>query len=663
MADVDEIIDYIKSLKKGFDKELFQSKVDELGYLVSTIGLDYTDFHTLFKVWLNLSIPIPKWVDLGACIVPQEKVKQKTVEYSLQWILANFDTTNNTTKTGFLLDWLTAAMDTDSIDMTALDIGYEVFYTLLTYEALTPYVMKLLYTLTKPADVTRKRVLELIDLAKKREGKKNMFRQIQVLLGLFKSYKPQCVPEAVPSISIHTAFRNINVQLLTQFKNSQSKRNSISKETAHLFWSNPFNSISQKKKADPLIPSMEFVNIGSQQYEDSLKKNYLDFSDPVSLLQYSSRHDTRRPARLRALLCNPTGLALLVAASDSEHAFLSYDLHRVLNHCFLEHSPYSYAEKQHFLHRLATCQATLLQGLPVVTLFLARYLPFWNEKDFFAEILQLMEWVNAEGAEHVKAIVSAAARAYHRAAPLPQRALLASLTRMYTNLVYASTRERHYFLSMRPSEAAFANTLALVASRISDMCNKGLQASPESMCVMYSVVRASVAMACVEARCGRAVGAVPRALTLALPLLAPSAAALDSLAALLLLYKKIFSGAKMRADRKDVQCLQQKQILQRFSIDFISCFYEQILSERKRGYIFSKLHPQILGKLTDLIPDADSKFSIRNHLAFAPYTYVKVLGLDSREAENKMWFNTVIQEEFDSLSQFVTRAMPEFQAT
>lgn len=32
--------------------------------------------------------------------------------------------------------------------------------------------MKLLYTLTKPADVTRKRVLELIDLAKKREGKK-----------------------------------------------------------------------------------------------------------------------------------------------------------------------------------------------------------------------------------------------------------------------------------------------------------------------------------------------------------------------------------------------------------------------------------------------------------------------------------------------------------
>lgn len=56
MADVDEIIDYMKSLKKGFDKDLFQNKIDELAYAVDTTGLQYNDFHTLFKVWLNLSI-------------------------------------------------------------------------------------------------------------------------------------------------------------------------------------------------------------------------------------------------------------------------------------------------------------------------------------------------------------------------------------------------------------------------------------------------------------------------------------------------------------------------------------------------------------------------------------------------------------------------------
>lgn len=56
MTDVDEIIYFIKSLKKGFDKDLFQSKIDELAYAVDTNGLAYEDFHTLFKVWLNLSI-------------------------------------------------------------------------------------------------------------------------------------------------------------------------------------------------------------------------------------------------------------------------------------------------------------------------------------------------------------------------------------------------------------------------------------------------------------------------------------------------------------------------------------------------------------------------------------------------------------------------------
>lgn len=56
MGDVGEIIDFIRTLRKGFDKDLFQSKIDELAYIVDTSGLDYEEFHTLFKVWLNISL-------------------------------------------------------------------------------------------------------------------------------------------------------------------------------------------------------------------------------------------------------------------------------------------------------------------------------------------------------------------------------------------------------------------------------------------------------------------------------------------------------------------------------------------------------------------------------------------------------------------------------
>lgn len=48
-----------------------------------------------------------------------------------------------------------------------------------------------------------------------------MFRQLQVLLGLFKSYKPECVPEDIPAISIHAAFKKINPDLLARFKRNQ----------------------------------------------------------------------------------------------------------------------------------------------------------------------------------------------------------------------------------------------------------------------------------------------------------------------------------------------------------------------------------------------------------------------------------------------------------
>lgn len=49
----------------------------------------------------------------------------------------------------------------------------------------------------------------------------NMYRQLLVLLGLFKSYKPECVPEDVPAISVHSTFKKINQNLLTRFRRNQ----------------------------------------------------------------------------------------------------------------------------------------------------------------------------------------------------------------------------------------------------------------------------------------------------------------------------------------------------------------------------------------------------------------------------------------------------------
>ncbi|CAG9784185.1 unnamed protein product [Diatraea saccharalis] len=665
MAYVDEIIDYIKSLKKGFDKDLFQSKVDELAYAVDTTGLDYDDFHTLFKVWLNLSIPINKWISLGTCMVPPEKVEEKTVEYSFRWILANYEDQTSFSRICFLLDWLTAAMDCDCIDRTSLDSGYEIFYVMLSFEVLTAHAMKLVYTLTKPRDVTRRRVLELFDYAKKREAKKKLHSQLLVLLGLFKSYKPECVPENVPAISVHTAFKKINAALVARFKRIQESRNRSSKDRHHLMWINPVNSERTNKKLPPLVPNMEFLNIGSKQYaEKESMKTYLDFSDPVSLLQYSLHHTMSRPTRLRALLCNESGLTLLAVASDVEHTLLSHDLHHLLTSCFLDGSPHSYIEKQDLLHRLVLLQRTLMQGLPIITRFLAQFLPHWNEKDYFCEILELVEWIHVDSPDQIQCIMQPLIQIYHRSEPLEQCAILQSLTKMYTNLVYSSKRTRRYFMSMKSVDVDYTVLLHTIATNISEMCNTALQINPEDMRVAFSGASSAERMSGAEVRCGARIGAVPRLLPLAGWLLAPAACLVDKAAALMITYKRIFTNLKAtnRMEKDEVH-MEQINILKNYTCDLISCLYgEEALRNRKNGLVFEKLHPQLVGKLYSIMPDIDSKLSIRNHIAFAPYTYMNLEdNMDHTDADNKLWFDTVIAEAFPNLGNFLMKVVPELK--
>ncbi|CAH0405020.1 unnamed protein product [Chilo suppressalis] len=664
MADVDEIIDYIKSLKKGFDKDLFQFKVDELANAVERTGLEYDDFHTLFKVWLNLSIPITKWTTLGTCMIPPEKIEEKTVEYSFRWILANYEDQTSFSRISFLLDWLTAAMDCECIDMAALDSGYELFYVMLTIEVLTVHAMKLVYTLTKPKDVTRRRVLELFDYAKKREAKKNLYRQLQVLLGLFKSYRPECVPEEVPAISIHTAFKKIKTTLVARFKAIQERRHRSITDKNHLMWLNPVNSERTNKKIEPLIPNMEFLNVGSKQYADKEPtKTYLDFSDPVSLLQYSLQHTMSRPARLRAMLCNETGLTLLAAASDVDHAFLSHVLHQLLTSCFLDGSPHSYIEKQDLLRRLVVLQRTLMQGLPIISRFLAQFLPHWNEKDYFAEILDLVEWIHADNKDQIEYILEPLTRIYHRSQPLEQCAILNSLTNMYVNLVYSSTKPQRHFMSIKTYESVYMAILPAVASTINNMCNLALQINPEDMRLLFSCASGAERMASAEKRLGARLGGVPRALPLALWLLCGAALA-DKAAALMMLYKKIF--IQMKAANKIIKndtYMEQIHTLKSYTCDLISCLYnEDALRSRKNGIVFDKLHPQLVGKLYSLMPDVDSKLSIRNHIGFAPYTFLRLEAIDHTDADNKLWFDTVIDQEFPNLSNFLLKTVPALDA-
>lgn len=60
-----------------------------------------------FKCLCYLMKAISKWTSFGACLVPQEMVEERTVDYAFRWLLASFENHGNFSRMAFLLDWLT----------------------------------------------------------------------------------------------------------------------------------------------------------------------------------------------------------------------------------------------------------------------------------------------------------------------------------------------------------------------------------------------------------------------------------------------------------------------------------------------------------------------------------------------------------------------------
>lgn len=117
-----------------------------------------------------------------------------------------------------------------------------------------------------------------------------------------------------------------------------------------------------------------------------------------------------------------------------------------------------------------------------------------------------------------------------------------------------------------------------------------------------------------------------------------------------------------KLDKNDATFANQMQILQAYTSDMINCLYsEEMLSARDTGFIFAKLHPQLVSKLESLMPDVNTKLSIRHSIAFAPYTYLQLDAIDHMDVDNKLWFNAVIEQEFKSLSKFLKTAVTELR--
>jgi hypothetical protein len=69
-------------------------------------------------------------------------------------------------------------------------------------------------------------------------------------------------------------------------------------------------------------------------------------------------------------------------------------LHLLCSTAFIEQDKdLSYKEKENLLKQIVELEEYLQQGIPVVSRFLAEYLPRWDGEDFRESIFRLLQWV------------------------------------------------------------------------------------------------------------------------------------------------------------------------------------------------------------------------------------------------------------------------------
>lgn len=127
-------------------------------------------------------------------------------------------------------------------------------------------------------------------------------------------------------------------------------------------------------------------------------------------------------------------------------------------------------------------------------------------------------------------------------------------------------------------------------------------------------------------------------------------------------YGSIVRKTKKSSTANKRQLEDQLWTLEAHTVDMISCLWsEQILSERQKGVIFSKLSPRLVEQLSKSVPNVDGALSLRSHVALAPYTYAPALTMRFKETDNRMWFDTAIEPGLDNLGKFLKKVVVELR--
>ncbi|XP_011703311.1 PREDICTED: centromere protein I-like [Wasmannia auropunctata] len=608
----------IKAIKlKGAAFSEFTLFLTVLQEQAATRGLDDDILSQLVDV-LRTDFAAVKRVSLIKCLIPRYKLSEEIVKSVISWCLASLDKLPLTVCI-IVIQWIIGVWDYELVDRKVINIYYDVFfYVMLKKQKLERHIARLIYVLTRPEDVSRRDVSRLLVL-QKNYSKPPTY--ITALLSLFKSYKPELVPEKIQSVNIENVWKPIPEFVRLAMEDArdraeiQQSRQSI---RTHFDW-NVMQNIKVQKRNKALLPSVGYFHIGSSIFKDKDAKSIFDISSIEELGKY--HQNVELPCNAVSLLANMVGYHLLTYADFQYQSRFSYNLYNTLTRAFiLENGKFSKVEMDKLLTMTGESSRYMQEGILIVKLFFDEYL-YYNSGEHLLNLLDLLQWMTSISVTELREnILIHVQNMFYESSLNVKCEIIKSLRKLITNLFVRQGLEEQgqyasSFLRQGPLED-LAEIILVLTMTLENLIVCGLNIHNYNIILLSEVLAFYEEICTLESRSYVLSWTLPPPAVIYGAFITKSCAILSRICRLLLRYRKM--SPHLHQIMPSNLYKEKVRIISIYANDiYEALWYDESFSNRQNGELLKSLSKRIIDDLGDC--NLDTLLNISNHYAILSY--------------------------------------------
>ncbi|XP_070516932.1 centromere protein I isoform X2 [Cardiocondyla obscurior] len=582
-------------------------------------------------------------------LVPRYKLSEKMAKTVITWCLSSINNLPITLSI-IMIQWITGVWDYELVDRKVINTYYDIFFRImLKKQKLERYIARLIYMLTKPEDVSRRDVMRLLTL------QKNYMKpptHIIALLSLFKSYKPELVPEKIQSVNVESVWKPIPEFLRLALEDARDRAELLqSRQDARTYFDwNIMQNLKKKKKV--LLPSVGYFHIGSSIFKDKCAKSIFDISSIEELGKY--HQNIELPCNAVSLLTNMIGYHLLTYADFSYQSRFSYNLYNTLTRAFiLENEKFSEEEMDKILTMTIEFSRYMQEGILVIKLFFDEYL-YYNSGEHLPKLLGLLQWMTSVSVTELREnILIHLENIFYESNLNMKCEIIKSVQKLITNLFVRQGLEEQgqyasSFLRQGPLED-LTEIIPVLTTTLENFIVCGLNIHNYNIILLSEILAFYEQICILESHSYISSWTLPPPAVIYGAFITKSCAILSRVCGLLLRYRKMSSRLRQIMPSDIYQ--EKIRTISIYANDIHKAlWYDEPFSDRNNGELLKNVPKKLIKDLGDC--ELDTLLNISNHYAVLSYRCVI----------NKTGLNVNTKERAKALALHYYPAVNEFLA-